>query len=63
MRAVAVYAAVFVLVLVLFLLMPQLDLRISGLFFTADSGFFLAKWPVVELLYRAIPWIAWAAPC
>ncbi len=58
MRAVAVYAALFVPILVLFLLVPQLDLWTSGLFFAADGGFFLSKWPPVELLYRAVPWIA-----
>jgi lipid A 4'-phosphatase len=59
MKGVAVYAALFAAALTLFLLLPQLDLWVSGLFYVPGRGFALADWPPVILVYRAVPWVAW----
>ncbi|HZS84727.1 MAG TPA: phosphatase PAP2 family protein [Stellaceae bacterium] len=45
----------------LFTLAPGVDLWFSGLFWTPQSGFFLAAWGPVRFLFRAVPVIAWAA--
>ena len=59
MRGVAIYAAFFAAALALFLLLPQLDLWVSGLFYARGRGFVLESWPPVILVYRAVPWVAW----
>ncbi len=59
MRGVAIYAVIFAAALVLFLLLPQLDLWVSGLFYARGRGFVMANWPPVILVYRAVPWVAW----
>ena len=59
MRGVAIYAAFFAAALALFLLLPQLDLWVSGLFYARGRGFVLESWPSVILVYRAVPWVAW----
>ena len=59
MRGVAIYAAFFAAAVALFLLLPQLDLWVSGLFYARGRGFVLANWLPVILVSRAIPWIAW----
>ncbi len=59
MRGVAIYAAFFAAALMLFLLLPQLDLWVSGLFYARGRGFVLENWPPVIQVSRAIPWVAW----
>src|SRR5271170_1903644 len=59
MRGVAIYAAFLAAVLALFLLLPQLDLLVSGLFYTRGRGFVLANWPPVIWVFDAVPWVAW----
>src|SRR5271169_4452934 len=59
MRGVAIYAAFFAAALALFLLLPQLDLWVSGLFYARGRGFVLANWPPVIEVSHAIPWVAW----
>jgi lipid A 4'-phosphatase len=58
MRGMAIYATLFAAALALFLLLPQLDLWVSGLFYARGRGFVLANWPPVILVSHAIPWIA-----
>jgi lipid A 4'-phosphatase len=59
MRGAAIYAALVAGALVLFLLLPQVDLLASGLFYVQGRGFVLANWPPVIFIFRAIPWVAW----
>jgi lipid A 4'-phosphatase len=59
MRTLAVYLGVVVFALILFFLLPQVDLVTSGLFYDPERGFVLADWPPVTLLYQGVPWIAW----
>lgn len=59
MRGLAIYAGLVAAALVLFLVLPQIDLMVSGLFYTRGGGFVLADWPPVLLVFRAVPWIAW----
>jgi lipid A 4'-phosphatase len=58
-RGLAIYAGLLVVALALFLLLPQIDLLASGLFYARGRGFVLANWPPVILVYRAIPWVTW----
>ena len=58
MRGVAIYAALLAAAVALFLLLPQIDLLASGLFYTRAQGFVLAHWLPVVLVFRSIPWIA-----
>src|SRR5215471_14234958 len=60
MRATAIYAGLFALVLVFFAFVPQIDLVTSGWFYVPGRGFIWGVWPPVIYLYRAIQWIAWA---
>ncbi len=46
--------------LLLFTALPGIDLWFSGLFFHPDSGFFLADWPPVRLLFRSAPYLTGA---
>ena len=59
MRAASAYLAVFALALALFLLLPQIDLMTSALFYTSDRGFLLKDWGPVAWLYNTVPWLAW----
>jgi lipid A 4'-phosphatase len=59
MRALAIYLSVVAFVLILFLLVPEIDLVTSGLFYDLERGFMLAGWEPVILLYQRVPWIAW----
>jgi lipid A 4'-phosphatase len=56
-KALATYAACVAAALALFLLLPQLDLWVSGLFYQPQHGFVLRDWAPVTFVYRAIPWI------
>lgn len=60
MRSAAIYAGICVAAIVVFLGLPQLDLWTSDLFYTPGHGFPLRDWAPAMLLYRAVPWIAWA---
>jgi lipid A 4'-phosphatase len=57
MKGIMIYAGVLALALVLFLLVPQIDLTASRVFYVSGRGFVLTDWPPVVLLYRSIPWI------
>ena len=59
MRAAAAFLAVFAVALALFLLLPQIDLQTSALFYTAERGFVAKNWAPVAALYNSIPWLAW----
>jgi lipid A 4'-phosphatase len=59
MKTAVVYLAVFALTLALFLLVPQIDLLTSALFYTEKRGFVLKGWAPVASLYNSIPWLAW----
>jgi lipid A 4'-phosphatase len=60
MKAPTNYLCLSALVLALFLLLPQIDLVTSGLFYAPGRGFFLENWLPVKLLYHSIPWLAWS---
>jgi lipid A 4'-phosphatase len=60
MKAAAIYAALVAAAAALFLLLPQIDLWVSGWFFAPHRGFVLRDWAPVEFVYHAVPWIAWA---
>jgi lipid A 4'-phosphatase len=45
----------FVLVSLAFYLFPQIDLWVSGLFYTPERGFYLADNPLVVFIYNVIP--------
>lgn len=36
---------------------PRLDLWLSGLFFAADEGFFVAASPLVQAVHSVVPWL------
>ncbi|HZT88579.1 MAG TPA: phosphatase PAP2 family protein [Stellaceae bacterium] len=57
MKGVAVYAGVTLAVVALFLLAPQLDLWISGLFYEPQHGFFLNQWGPVADIAATVPWL------
>ena len=59
MKGLAIYAGLLVAILAAFLLLPQIDLLVSGIFYVQGRGFVLADWPPVVLVFRAVPWIAW----
>lgn len=59
MRGTAIYAGLLAAAVALFLLLPRTDLLASGLFYVRGHGFVLAHWPPVELIFHAVPWIAW----
>ncbi len=58
MRGVAIYAGLLGAAVALFLLLPQIDLWASGLFYVRGEGFVLAHWPPIVFVFRAIPWLA-----
>ena len=58
MRGVAIYAGLLAAAVALFLLLPQIDLWASGLFYVRGEGFALAHWPPVVFVFRSIPWLA-----
>jgi lipid A 4'-phosphatase len=57
MKAAAIYAALVAAATALFLLLPQLDLWVSGLFYSTQHGFWLRNWPPLALVYHAVPWV------
>jgi lipid A 4'-phosphatase len=59
MRHMTIFAGLLAATLAVFLLLPQIDLLVSALFYVQGRGFVLADWPPVILVYRAVPWIAW----
>jgi lipid A 4'-phosphatase len=52
-----IYAGVIALVAILLLLLPQIDLMASGMFYEAGRGFVLSGSPPVLFLYHSVPWI------
>jgi hypothetical protein len=59
MRAATAYLAVFALASALFLLLPQIDLMTSALFYTSDRGFLLKNWRPAAWLYDTGRWLVW----
>jgi lipid A 4'-phosphatase len=60
MRRSVVYAALVVATTALFLLLPQVDLSVSGWFYDSQHGFALNRWAPVSVIYHVVPWISWA---
>lgn len=60
MRGAAIYAGCVAAALVIFLLLPQVDLWFSGLFFVPGRGFALRGWAPLVVVYRLVPWLAWS---
>ena len=58
MRGIAVYALAAAAATALFLLVPQVDLWVSGLFFRPGRGFLLRVWPPAALVHHLVPWLA-----
>ena len=50
-----ILAAIFTLLGLVFYLLPELDLITSGLFYKAESGFYLSTNPIVRLLHDVVP--------
>ncbi|CAK0757921.1 lipid A 4'-phosphatase [Gammaproteobacteria bacterium] len=48
----------FLVGVVLFLVFPSLDLRISYWFYRPDEGFFWRSHPLVVFIYNVVPWLA-----
>jgi lipid A 4'-phosphatase len=59
MRGLGIYAGMVALVVAVFLLVPQIDLATSRLFYAPGDGFVLAEQPPIVFLYHSIPWIGW----
>jgi lipid A 4'-phosphatase len=57
MRGVALYAGLCALVVALFLVMPGIDLAVSGLFYDTAGGFSLANWAPLRLVEGVVPWL------
>jgi lipid A 4'-phosphatase len=60
MRAIAIYAGLVGVALVLFLLVPQIDLVTSRWFYVPGRGFIWGDWLPGLYLYHAVPWMTWA---
>ncbi|MGH7116842.1 MAG: phosphatase PAP2 family protein [Stellaceae bacterium] len=58
-KGAAIYAGLLAAAVALFLLLPQTDIFVSELFYVRGRGFVLARSLPVELIFHAIPWIAW----
>jgi len=57
MKAAALYTGFCALVAALFLLVPELDIAASRLFYDGTQGFYLADWLPVRVIEAAVPWI------
>ena len=57
MKRAMIYAGVIALVLILLLLLPQIDLVASRMFYVPGQEFVLSGWPPVIFLYHAVPLI------
>jgi lipid A 4'-phosphatase len=57
MKGYAAFAGVAALSVAIFLLLPGVDLWISGRFYDPTQGFWLAAWPPVRITEKSIPWI------
>jgi len=60
MKGLAVYGAILVASVALFLLFPGIDTWVSGWFYDPQRGFILAEWPPLRALENSIRWIVWA---
>jgi lipid A 4'-phosphatase len=60
MRGCVVYVVLAAATAALFLLVPQVDLVVSGWFYDPQHGFALNTWAPVSFVYHAVPWITWA---
>jgi lipid A 4'-phosphatase len=59
MRRTAVYLALAVLAVALLLLVPQIDLWVSGWFYVPGHGFAWREQRLAVFVDRTIPWLAW----
>ena len=60
-KAAAIYGAVLVASLALFLAIPGIDLFVSGLFYDPQHGFWLAAWPPMHAVNASIRWLTWVS--
>jgi lipid A 4'-phosphatase len=58
-RGAAVYVVIVAVTAALFLLVPQVDLWVSALFYRPQHGFTLRDREPAALIYHTIPWISW----
>jgi lipid A 4'-phosphatase len=58
-NGVVLYAALVAAATGLFLLVPDIDLATSRLFYEKGQGFVLAHWPPAVFVSDLVPWIAW----
>src|SRR5262249_17509795 len=56
MKAPLLYLGLIVCAVALFLLVPNVDLAVAGLFYRPDAGFPLSEWWLVRFVEQAIPW-------
>jgi lipid A 4'-phosphatase len=59
MRAPVLFCGALIAAALIFLLAPGIDLAASRLFYDPAAGFFLAEWPPLRAVERAIPLITW----
>jgi lipid A 4'-phosphatase len=57
MKRAGVYAGIWLLLGLLFLLVPGIDLAATGLFYVPGEGFPLGGWAPLETVEDAVPWI------
>src|SRR5207248_11673973 len=57
MKAAALYGGLWMLIAALFLLMPDIDLAASRLFYDGSQGFFFADWLPLRMVVGTVPWI------
>ena len=60
MKPLAIYAALVAATAAFFLLVPQVDLWVSGAFYVPQRGFVLRDWAPLAVIYHAVPWITWS---
>ena len=57
MKAPLLYLGLVALAAALFLLAPNIDLAVAGLFYQPHAGFPLSEWWLVRFVEQTIPWI------
>ena len=60
MKRAFIYSGLITATALLLLLVPQIDLSVSGWFYQPHRGFVLHDWAPVAFIYHAVPWITWA---
>ena len=49
--------ALMLMAISVYLIWPELDLWVAGMFYTPTVGFEIASWPVVKAWHEAVPWV------